>query len=173
MPPNTEQRATAEDVAMVATLRSRALSLTLDDLRLQALPAGRSILAVLMETGVNGRRAYSLVAIADGTVSLYFSNGGGRIGAGEHEPVRTAAAAFLDLAQHFLPAAASCADTALPTDGNVKFFFVTTAGLLSYSAVEAELGEDRDRLTPLFYAGHAVLTEIRKLEEQPRQGGAA
>jgi len=48
------------------------------------------IWVVVMETGYPEAVA-SLVVVADGTTSLYFSNGGGIIGAGEHSSVRTAA----------------------------------------------------------------------------------
>ncbi|MFA0816727.1 MAG: hypothetical protein ACC608_13215 [Anaerofustis sp.] len=56
-----------------------------------------------------GETYASLACFIDGTTSLYFSNGGGIIGAGqEHEEVRTATAHFLDNAilstQHMQPA---------------------------------------------------------------------
>jgi hypothetical protein len=43
----------------------------------------------LMEMRMSGVTV-SLAAVADGTTSLYFSNGGGIIGGGEHESVRAA-----------------------------------------------------------------------------------
>ena len=104
------------------------LALTLDGLNLAKLPEGRRIVAMLMETGIDDS-AYSLLATVDGAVSLYFSNGGGIIGAGEHERPRTAAAAFLDLAEHFAARAVPASDTPLPEDRQVIFYFVTTEGV--------------------------------------------
>ncbi|MBL4575724.1 MAG: hypothetical protein JKY51_06460 [Opitutaceae bacterium] len=48
---------------------------------------GKKVWAVMMETGFP-ESAYTLIASADGSASIYFSNGGGIIGAGEHENVR-------------------------------------------------------------------------------------
>ena len=41
---------------------------------------------VVMETGVPGG-SYTVVSLHDGTTSIYFSNGGGIIGAGQHPDV--------------------------------------------------------------------------------------
>ena len=158
-------RSRDERIAAIAEMRERMLSLTLVDLGLTGLPEGRQVLGMLMETGVEDA-AYSLVSTADGAVSLYFSNGGGTIGAGEHETVRTAAAEFLDFGEHFLVHAAPASGTPLPEDGQVIFYFVTPRGVLYYSAAEVELGEERDPLTPLFFAAHAVISEVRALDEQ-------
>ena len=45
----------------------------------------------------------SLVSIADGTTSLYFSNGGGIIGAGQHQKVRDASARLIALVDILYP----------------------------------------------------------------------
>ncbi|MHB8971456.1 MAG: hypothetical protein ACYC3X_09105 [Pirellulaceae bacterium] len=42
--------------------------------------------------------------IADGTTSLYLSSGGGIIGAGEHDSVRSPASALLRLTQQYASA---------------------------------------------------------------------
>jgi hypothetical protein len=51
--------------------------------------------AILMETGL-ADACYTLVAVADGSASLYFSNGGGIIGGGEHPEGAAAAKANED-----------------------------------------------------------------------------
>jgi hypothetical protein len=61
-------------------LRQQVLSLT--PVQLGAELADAPILALLMETGYPEAVA-TLVAVVDGTSSLYFSNGGGLLGAGE------------------------------------------------------------------------------------------
>ena len=48
----------------------------------------------LMETGYP-RAVATLVVVADGSTSLYLSNGGGTIGAGQHARVRSASAEFM------------------------------------------------------------------------------
>lgn len=60
-------------------------------------PAPTEVWAVLMETGYPDA-IVTLVAIADGTVSIYFSNGGGIIGLGQHAGPARAAKSFLGVA---------------------------------------------------------------------------
>ena len=60
-------------------LRGRALALTRELLDPETASEGR-VLALLMETGYPEAIA-TLVGLGDGTTSMYFSNGGGTIGA--------------------------------------------------------------------------------------------
>ena len=70
-------------------LRQQILRLTPDQLGESAYAP---ILALLMETGYSEAVA-TLVGVVDGTTSLYFSNGGGVIGAGAPQGLRCAVAA--------------------------------------------------------------------------------
>src|SRR5262249_10888815 len=110
----------------------------------------------------------TLVAVADGTTSLYFSTGGGVIGAGEHEAVADPSRRWLLAAQEFLPTLSPTLEPPLPEPGLTRFVAVTPGGLLDAGAPEAELGGGEPPLSPLFYAGHDVITQIRLL-----QGGLA
>jgi hypothetical protein len=97
----------------------------------------------------------------DGTTSLYFSNGGGFIGAGAHATVAEASLRWLASGQEFLPELSVIADPQLPTVGMTQFVAVTFGGLRATDAPENELGEGRHTLSPLFYAGQEVITQIR------------
>ena len=141
-------------------LRSMVLGLTPKEIGLSQESSAGSVWGVVMETGME-RGYYTLVVLADGTTSLYFSNGGGIIGAGEHESVREASQEFLAAGNSSAHAAASAPSTAPPANGATTFFFLTFDGLRSYTAPEGELGEKRDQLAPLFHAGHAVITQLR------------
>ena len=82
----TEARRRDPPVADVfSELREQALRLTPDQLG-DAVPTEAGILALLMETAYQEAVA-TLVGVADGTTSLYFSNGGGFVGAGTHPTV--------------------------------------------------------------------------------------
>jgi hypothetical protein len=154
--------ASAEDV--YAGLRAQALGLEPDMLG-DALPADAPILALLMEMGYPEAVA-TLLAVADGSTSLYISTGGGIIGAGEHETVASASRRWLDVAVPFLERLEPCDDAPPPSrKGATQFVAVTSDGLRAASAPEDELGEGRHKLSPLFHAGHDVITEIRLLEE--------
>lgn len=153
---DTDQPPPAE---VYAGLRQQVLRLTPDQLGDGAV-ADAPILALLMETGYPEAVA-TLVAVVDGTSSLYFSNGGGFIGAGTHAAVAEASRHWLETGQEFLPQLSVITDPPLPTEGLTQFLAVTREGLRGVVAPEEELGEGRHRLSPLFYAGQEVITQIR------------
>jgi hypothetical protein len=113
-----------------------------------------------MEMGLAGATA-TLFALADGTTSLYLSTGGGVIGGQGHENVREANAAFLSMAnqsrQHLQPASS----TPVPKVGYTLFYLLTDAGTITGGGLEDDLGHGRHVLSPLFHAGHGVMTELR------------
>jgi hypothetical protein len=121
----------------------------------------KTVLAVLMETGYPEAVA-TLVAVTDGTASIYFSNGGGIIGGGEHAPVREASKDFLVLAQQYLSQATATSAFPLPKKGNVRFYFVTDRGVYTFEAAEDDLGYERHLCSPLFHTGHKLITAIRE-----------
>lgn len=118
-----------------------------------------------METGYP-EAAVTLVAVVDGTASLYFSNGGGIIGAGEHENVRPASQKLVAMAGAFVESMEIVDSFPLVTPGNTSFYIVTSTGVHTYSAKEDDLGEERDRLSPLFHQGHELIGQMRIAEGQ-------
>ena len=153
----------ARPVAEVySDLRRQVLGLTPEQLG-DAFPADAQVLAMLMETGYPEAVA-TLIAVADGTTSLYFSNGGGVIGAGTHATVADASQRWLDAAAGALPELSAMTDPALPSEGLTQFVAVTRDGVRGLVAPEDDLGEGRHRLSPLFHAGHDVITQIRLVE---------
>jgi hypothetical protein len=153
---DTEQQPPAE---VYLGLRQQLLRLTPDQLGDGAF-ADAPVLALLMETGYPEAVA-TLVAVVDGTSSLYFSNGGGFIGAGTHAAVADASRHWLETGREFLPELSVITDPLLPTEGMTQFVAVTREGLRGVVAVEKELGEGQHGLSPLFYAGQDVITQIR------------
>ncbi len=146
--------APAEAEDMSALLRRNALGLTAEQL---GLPVDTPVVALLMETG-HERAVATLAGVADGTTSLYLSNGGGVIGAGQHPAVAEATAAWLRAFEPARPLLAAVDDPELPGEGVTQFVAVTPAGLLGAVAREAELGAGEHALSPLFLAAQAVLT---------------
>jgi hypothetical protein len=156
------------DKAHEVFLGLRGQLLTTDPAELQLSPSQRlpRVWAVLMEMGLDKGTA-SLVAVADGTTSLYLSTGGGVLGAGEHQAVQHASEAFLDAAEAHLDRLQPVSEAPLPLTGAIRFHALTFDSLRSTEVAEAELVEGRSDLTPLFYAGDEVLTQLR-LTSQPR-----
>jgi hypothetical protein len=82
-------------------LRAQVLTLSARELRVTSTPALPQVFGLLMETGYPEAVA-SLVVFAEGSTSLYFSNGGGVIGAGDQESVRAQIQPFLSEAEAHL-----------------------------------------------------------------------
>jgi hypothetical protein len=119
----------------------------------------------LMEMPVGDATA-TIVAVADGTVSLYTSTGGGTVGAGEHLSARRAGQRFLKVAAESAPWMTPTTDFPLPSEGNVRFHVRTPEGDVTAEVAEDDLRARRDLLAPLYVAGQDVITEIRMIEEQ-------
>lgn len=148
-----------------AGLRNQALALHPDDLDLASTAEHPRVWAVLMETGVADRAA-TLVAVADGTVSLYFSTGGGMLGAGDHAEVRQPAGELIKLSEEFVEEMVRTTEYPLPGDGRVRFYLRTFTGTYTAEADGTELGAGRHSLSPLFIAGHRVISAMRTLDDR-------
>jgi hypothetical protein len=118
-----------------------------------------------METGYP-KAVATLVAFADGSASLYFSNGGGMIGAGQHSKPAAAARSLVELAEANLSKFALTTEFPLPALARTRFYVVTAQGVLTAEAAEDDLGNNRLPLSPVFHAAHALIAEIRQVEER-------
>jgi len=127
--------------------------------------ASNSVWGVVMETG-HPEGVVTLVALADGTVSLYFSNGGGIIGVGQHEGPRKASMEFLALSKQFLSQASPTKTYPLPPEGNTRFYFLTASGILTTESKEDDLGNNHLPLSPLFHKAHEVIAQARMVDEK-------
>lgn len=154
-----------ENKEATADLRNKVFNLNPSEIGLSKKSFGHPVWGMVMETGFP-EGSFTLVAIADGTTSLYFSNGGGIIGGGEHEAVREVSGYYLTGAQHFYKKGNEVSKFPAPSNGEVKFYFLTYDGVRMYSAPEEKLGNEKDELSNLFFAAHGVISELRKIEEK-------
>lgn len=155
-----------EPAEVYVGLRRQALAVTRELLDPETASDGQ-VLALLLETGYPEAVA-TLVGLADGTTSMYFSNGGGMIGAGQHEHVAAATGRWLELGEESLdqlPPAPG--EVLLPDEGMTQLVAVTETGLRAARAPEEELGGGGHPLSALFYAAHDVITAIRVVDEGP------
>jgi hypothetical protein len=148
-------------------LRSQILHL--DPMELGLEPTGElpSIWAGMMEMDVDGDTA-TIVAVADGSTSMYLSTGGGVIGGGMHEPVAAANRRFLIALESELGALDSEVEPVLPAPDAVLFRALTYGGRRAAQAAELELSSLRHSLSPLYVAGHDVITALREAEAADR-----
>ena len=119
----------------------------------------------VMELVVSGTVA-TIVATADGSVSMYLGNGGGVIGAGQHAAVVPAAQRFRTVAADSRGLLQQTEEFPLPEPGQVRFHARMTDASFSGTADETALRSGRDPLSPLYAAGQDLLTEIRLSSEQ-------
>ena len=148
-------------------LRNRALKVTPSELGLEPDPQA-PIHGVIMETGYPEAVA-TLVCLRDGTVSLYLSTGGGVIGGGGHESVRAACLEMFSItnryAPDFLAACKPVSTFALPGTGDVFFYLLANGAVHQAKCREDALAAQSDPFSALFNNCHAVLSEVRKAEE--------
>lgn len=153
------------------SLRAQVLGVGPEALGLAHTAEGPVVWGVVTELGMESGVA-TVVVLAEGTTSLYFSTGGGAIGAGTHPPVAEASDRLLALAESAVRTVplAPAGSYPLPSPGRVCFWLRTFGGTLAAEAPEAELEGGEHPLSPLFRATHDVITAVRILDEH-RPGG--
>jgi hypothetical protein len=115
---------------------------------------------VLAEMGFpNG--SVTLVSLADGTTSLYFSGGGGIIGCGGHAAVAAASRVLVEEAERHLGATVPTVSCPLPTAGRLRFYLLTYEGKRTAEAGQEELAAGRHALADLFRRSDDVVTQVR------------
>ncbi|MCI0650749.1 MAG: hypothetical protein L0Z55_02575 [Planctomycetes bacterium] len=146
------RRRAKKQVPVFGELRAKALEATPTSLGLGPTSVLPHVFGAIMETGYDPVVA-TLVVFADGSVSLYFSTGGGIIGAGQHQAVRNAADAFLESAESFHSQLQRTQQTPLPGPGRTRFYLRTFDGTLTAEAEERTLGEGASRAIQPFPCG--------------------
>ena len=158
--------ATYEITEAYSGLRTQVLQINPTEIGLTEADSG-TVWGFLMETGYPEAVA-TLVALADGTVSMYFSNGGGIIGVGQHEEPREVAAELLSEAEKYRSECDRTESCPLPGNGMTRFYLRTWDGTLTAEEVEDDLGNGRCRLSPLFYKAHELISAVRVADERIR-----
>jgi hypothetical protein len=148
-------------------LRSRILSLSPAEIGLTTSSKTPHVWGVLMETGYTVGTA-TLVSLADGTTSLYYSTGGGMLGSGEYTPVAEASKALVAQAENHLQHVSSANEFPLPAVGQVRFILLTYTGILTAEASEETIASSTHPLSPLFMRAHEILTQLSLLVEKKR-----
>jgi len=123
------RKSKADPAETIRGLRQHALTVSAADLGLGPTADRPQVWGVVMETGYPEAVA-TLVVFGEGSTSLYFSNGGGVIGAGEHAAVRAAGEILLASAEQYLDGFTVTAATPLPGVGQVRFYLRTFTGTL-------------------------------------------
>lgn len=151
-----DQRARA--AATSAALREEVLSRQM----IAALPPKPgAVRGVVMDWNL-GDGVATLVAIDDGTVSLYMGGGGGIIGAGMKPAVAIAARRFLAEADRVRGDFGTPTNGVLPGRDSVTFYVLTDTATLAAPSIGSGTSGGGSSLGGLNEAAQALIAEIRK-----------
>jgi hypothetical protein len=143
-------------------LREQALGFGSEEIKAPPPVEGGRMLGVVMDLGYDTGAA-SIVGLADGTTSMYLSNGGGVLGVGADEQAAAASRRWVEVAETAPGLEASHGDP-VPADGTIRFNVLTTGPRLAAEAREEELATGSHPLSPLYAAGQDVIGEIRRVD---------
>jgi len=162
MAPRPSQRATAAQRARAALTSSMLRERVLTREALSSLPPKPgAVRGVVMDWNLGGGIA-TLVAIDDGTVSLFMGEGGGVIGAGSKPAVASAARRFISEADRARYDFGATTSGAIPGRDSVKFYVLTDTATLVAPTIGAATNGSSAALGPLNEAAQALIAEIRK-----------
>jgi hypothetical protein len=154
MPKSSVQKVPPEQVHQIA--RRRFLELNRSEVDIKRPNDYPAAWGVVMDVASQDL-IVTAIAIGDGTTSVYFSNGGGIIGAGEYKKVAEASESFLSEAQLIGDELELANDFPLPSRGNVRFHLLTDDGVQSCEATGHELQNEQHALSTLFQKGDLVI----------------
>jgi hypothetical protein len=124
------------------------------------------VYGAVVDMGVGANKTATLICFIDGTTSLYFSDGGGIIGAGRHESVKNAVSTFLENCFSALPVTehANNIDN-LPAENQHTFYLFTKAGIYTININIQDIEKCKEYQL-LFTQSQIVLNEIRKVSKK-------
>ena len=124
--------------------------------------SGQRVIAAVVDQNVGSGTA-TLACVADGSTSLYYSNGGGELGLGHaHPAVREATRTFLAAAGAACPLLERTEDCPLPAPGQAAVHLITGEGVFRQVFDLDCLETYSDALRELEGLYEGVLAAIRK-----------
>ena len=106
------------------------------------------------------RGATTIVAVADGSASVYGSNGGGSIGGGQaHPSIHDAALKVVELAAAAQAQMRPATSFPIAGSGRVTFYAVTDAGVFAATAAQEDVRANRSPFSSLGKATQEIVAE--------------
>ena len=146
--------------AAFAQLRTLWLSTDPSQLGLRPTSVLPHVWGAALELRV-GEAVVFLAAVAEGSVSMYFSTGGGIIGGGQHAAVRAAGQRFLETLESSLSQFGSRESFAPVGPERASFIVQTYQGKLGAEVPEAALRAGTHPLSGCYGAAQDVITQLR------------
>jgi len=162
---NPQAASTSAGADTYTGLRNQILHLKREKIGLSAPAKPTEPWAAAMDWGVTNGTA-TVVAISDGTASIYLSSGGGSIGGGQsHDSIRKAAKRMVSIAAELQPQMSAAHTYPLPQPSQVTFYVLTDAGVFTASAPQEELNSHRRALSRLGDAAQDIITQYRLIQK--------
>jgi hypothetical protein len=143
-----------------AALRAQVFAIKSTDIG-AAVPASR-IYGAMIDTAL-ADVVVTLVALIDGSVSVYVSDGSGCIGCGMHPDVRVAAVEFLQAAELTLPVSTPTDDLAAPDPNTARCFLLTNEGVRSLQSPLQAAHRNDSPLGAAYVAGLHLLQVVERV----------
>lgn len=123
-----------------------------------------NVYGVIMEFPIDDITA-SVVALSDGTASLYTTSTFGIIGGSGHASVRRAAESLVTQGEKFISKGVAVKAFPYPSQTEVYFYLLTFNGVKLLKTSLSAIESGQDMLSKFFEDGQAVLTELRTVTE--------
>jgi hypothetical protein len=153
-----------DKTAIFKGLREEILRSKAEDLNIQLDSASRVwcvVTDIAMQTG-----SMCLVALINGSATMYFSSGGKVVGDVNQENVRDAATGYTRMCYKSLPEMKLTREFPLPPPGEVSFYLLTNNGVYTSSAKKEELVSGQNILSPMFFAANDLINQFQKIAKK-------
>jgi hypothetical protein len=144
-------------------LRAKLVATKPGDLNIKPTEHLPRVWAALLDIGMANGSA-TVAVVADGTVSMYTSTGGGMIGAGQHQVIHAPAARFLKTVEAIHDSLEITSAAPLPKAGEAAVVALTHDGMRR-GLVELRLLNAKDPFARAWVAGQDLITALRELQE--------
>ena len=132
-------------------------------------PSARSEYIALMMDWPLAKGTTTIMAGADGSASLYLSNGGAFIGGGQkYLTLRNCALAAIECARDVESLMSPATECPIPPISEISFYLVKRGHMLTVTAKESDLRQNHGPLAKLGNAAMAIMTQYRLITSQPK-----
>lgn len=154
-----------------AHLRNMALTTPVEALGFSADAEYPEVYGVLVDWPIDKKTVASILAMRNGTSSLYTTTSFGVIGGEMHASTRQAAERCVRVAADCLASSEHVADYPLPAKGRVHFYLLTYNGVRLCTSAEAGLVRGADPLGVLFNAAQVLMAQLRRQTQDAKGDG--
>jgi hypothetical protein len=160
--PERTSRSSARGEQATAALRSMALTSTAASSGIEVPKTEHGVWGCVADLSLKPGAAATVVALIDGSASIYWGSSGGVIGGGAHERVRRGAQKLVSIAESFASQLRPTGIHDIPSPGKVRLYAQTPNDLLSSDELPLqELSQGTHPMSTFFAAVNDLITELR------------